>query len=301
MARTAVSRTIAFHPATGITRFLGTAYTTHGVAEGPLASLLPIYPTPSPQVLSQLQRKMSSRTQRAGAQAVADDAPAFKVLMFKKIKSKNLPNGLSSSSFVEFFTDQFSFQTQEARNDFQESTASLIASPHYSILAITIPVVSVDDPTKLIHYIVGACLLMYDNKQGSYVACIGVAEKGDASRCTLSETFFTDPSNSNTLSDVATFRGRGMASFLLSTIQVLGFLGYIAPTLTHSDHYNLPCDENADANHCTHHVYLQARIEMGSAYVMYVKMGFSTLAVSNGHYHCTSYCDQCPVNRHKKR
>jgi hypothetical protein len=112
---------------------------------------------------------------------------------------------------------------QEAINNFQKSTASLIASPHYSILAITVPIVSGGNPTKLIHFIISVSLLMYDNKHGSYVACIGIAKKGDASQCTLKQTFFTDPSNSNMLLGTATFHGHsfhghGLALLLLSTI-----------------------------------------------------------------------------------
>ena len=38
---------------------------------------------------------------------------------------------------------------------------------------------------------------------------------------------------------------------------------------------------------------------MGSAYVMYVKMGFSTSCPENGIYRCYSFRPQCPVNRNK--
>jgi hypothetical protein len=44
-----------------------------------------------------------------------------------------------------------------------------------------------------------------------------------------------------------------------------------------------------------HHLYLQARVEFGSAYFMYVKMGFHSIAFEKGPFRCFSYREQCPV------
>ena len=88
-------------------------------------------------------------------------------------------------------------------------------------------------------------------------------------------------------------------------IQVLGFLGYTAPNVSNEhllDPYVLVCNEEVgDESSKTHHLYLQSRIEVGSAYVMYVMMGFNTLATPGSSYHCESYHRECPVNRNKKK
>jgi hypothetical protein len=82
---------------------------------------------------------------------------------------------------------------------------------------------SSQDPTQLTHLIIAAALYMYDNTHGNYVALLGTTNTGDPTLCTLSDRFFVDRSNSGVLSlNPSTFQGLGLASFLLSTIQVLG-------------------------------------------------------------------------------
>jgi hypothetical protein len=91
MARTAVQRSITFHPSSRLTDFLGVGYSTNGVAVAPLTSLSPIYPSRIILQLSLLKRKVSARTQRAGDPDVDTDKLASMVVMFKKINNKNLP------------------------------------------------------------------------------------------------------------------------------------------------------------------------------------------------------------------
>jgi hypothetical protein len=89
-----------------------------------------------------------------------------------------------------------------------------------------------------------------------------------------------------------------LATFLLSTIQVLGNLGYKAPHVSPLEPFHLDCIERvtADSPH-THHLYLQARVEVRHAYLMYVQIGFTN---ANANSTCTSFQDDCPVNRSKK-
>jgi hypothetical protein len=96
MARTAVQRSITFDPSSRLTHFLGVGYSTKGVALAPLNSLSPIYPSRTILQLALLKRKVSARTQRAGDPDVDTDELAFMVVMFKKIKNKNLPPGLTA-------------------------------------------------------------------------------------------------------------------------------------------------------------------------------------------------------------
>ena len=296
MARTATTRSIVFSPCSKIADFLGPGYTSQGVAQAPLANLLPIYPSPSLQVLAQLQRNSSSRNQRAGDKASLPDELAISVVMFKKF-SPHVPAGLDVQAVARFFTQLFTFPTSAEKDAFFHSTTALLKNPHYVVMAITVPTFLSDEPSQLTHFIIAAALYVYDNKHGSYISLIGTTDVGDTSVCTLSDKFFIDPSNSGVLLPPnSSFRGHGLATFLLSTIQVLGHLSYKTPKNPLTSKASITCHEiDDDKNHTRHHLYLQARIEIGSAYVTYVKMGFITLAVENGPYRCVSYRDQCPV------
>jgi hypothetical protein len=269
MARTAVQRSITFDPSSRLTDFLGVGYSTTGVAVAPLTSLSPIYPSRTILQLSLLKRKVSARTQRAGDPDVAIDELAFMVVMFKKVNNKNLPPGLTVEAFPSFFTDLFTYQASEEKHAFKTNIASLLVNPNYHILAITVPVFDVQDPSKLLtHFIVGAALFMFDNKCGSYINCLGVVDKGTSGVCMLNRSYFVEPSTSNLLSDTASFRALGIGTFLLSCLQVLGSLAYKSPNVARSDPFQLACHERGHGQLATHHLYLQARLEMGSPCVL---------------------------------
>jgi hypothetical protein len=225
MARTAAtSSNIIFTPSSILDDFLGSDYTYQGLAQATLANILPIYPLPSLQSLAQLQRFSSDRNKRAGDESPLEDECAFSLVMFKKFNSNLLP-GLSVHAFPEFFTDLLVYQSSEEHDAFNVSTMSLLDNSNYMVVAVTAPMFSSQDPTKLTYYIIAAALYMYNNKLGNCVALLGTTDIGDPSICTLSERFFVDQSNSGLLqSNPSSFRGLGLASFLLSTIQVLGQL-----------------------------------------------------------------------------
>jgi hypothetical protein len=137
---------------------------------------------------------------------------------------------------------------------------------------------------------------MHDNKHGNYVVLLGVTDRGYPDMCTLAKRFFSDPSGSDVLSDSSSFQGHGLGTFLLSLLQVMGFLGHNAHVINNpAAPFLLHCDERIQK--FTHHLYLQARLEIGSAYVMYVQLGFTSPVVVGHNYHCRSYGDECPASR----
>jgi hypothetical protein len=297
MPRIAVTSPMVFPPGSHVNDFLGRRYHTRGMAVASLLSLLPIYPKPSLDILSKLQRLTTPHAERAGDTSPTEDEPALQVVLFKKF-SKHLPLGLTSETLTKFFAGLFSSKSTEQDALYKTATSELLMSCHYYILAITAPMF-VKTGDALFQYIIGAAVYMYDNKHGSYVVLLGVTDKGYPDTCTLSEQFFSDPSASKVLSPTAAFRGLGLGTFLLSLIQVNGFLGHKAPPITDpSAPYRLECDKRATK--CTHHMYLQARPEVSSAYVMYVQLGFSSPVVGGGNYHCRAYKDECPVNATRK-
>jgi hypothetical protein len=158
----------------------------------------------------------------------------------------------------------------------------------------------VDDPTTLSHFIVGAALYMFDNKHGTFINCLGVSLNGNPEVCTLSDRFFVELSNYNLLLETSTFRGFGLGTFLLSTLQVLGSLGYKAPTVVPFQPFHLNCHKGGQYQVFTHHLYLQARIEHGSAYASYINIGFSRVLFENDQSLCSNYRKDCPVNSDKK-
>ncbi len=256
MARTAISRSIIFDPASRIVDFLGTGYSSKGFAQASLSSLSPIYPSPTLLWLSNLQRKSSPRSERAGDKKADLDEFAISVVMFKRI-NHNLPPGLSADSISGFFISLFQLRSPDEKAANRSHIINLIANPHYSVLAVTVPMFSgVDDPNTLFHYIVAAVLFTHDNKNGSFVSLMGCCEEGDRDRFSLTPKFYVDPSHSNRLSDTATFSGQGLSTFLLSTLQVLGSLGFKAPHVSPTDAFHIPCDEHVtDDSPSSHHLY----------------------------------------------
>jgi hypothetical protein len=302
MARTAVQRSITFNPSSQLTDFLGVGYSTKGVALAPLNSLSPIYPSHTILQLARLKRKVSAKTQRAGDPDVDTNKLAFMVVMFKKINNNNLPPGLTVDAFSSFFTDLFTYQTSEERHAFKTNIALLLVNPNYHVWAITVPVFDVQDPSKLLstHFIVGAALFMFDNKSGSYINCLGVVDKGTPGVCKLHGNYFVEPSTSNLLSDTARFCALGIGTFLLSYLQVLGSLAYKSPIVARSDPYQLACHERGHGQLATHHLYLQACLEMGSPYVSYVQIGFTNVMFEKGRFCWTNYGKDCPIHADKQ-
>jgi hypothetical protein len=81
---------------------------------------------------------------------------------------------------------------------------------------------------------------------------------------------------------------------------VLGSLGYKPPIVAPSDPFVLACHERGQGQHMTHHLYLQARLEMGSPYVSYVQIGFTNVMYENGRFRCTNYRKDCPIHTDKQ-
>jgi hypothetical protein len=200
------------------------------------------------------------------------------------------------------FFSLFTYQTSEERHAFKTNNASLLVNPnYYHVLAITVPVFDVQDPSKLpTHFIVGTALFMFDNKRGSYINCLGVVDKGTPGVCMLNKSFFVEPSTSNLLSDTARFRALGIGTFLLSCLQVLGSLGYKSPIVARSDPFQLACHERGRGQLTIHHLYLQACLEMCSPDVSYVQIGFTNVMFEKGRFRCTNYRKDCPIHADKQ-
>ena len=152
-----------------ITDFLERGFSEKGVAVATLQSLSPIYPKTSLMQLASLQRKTSKRTERAGD---TDKKPAFAVVFFKSVND-NLPAGVTAVAFAGFFTAQFKHNNSAARAAFKQKKLDLIENPFYYVLAVTVPVFSLEDSSQLFHYIVGAAMFMYD-KRGIFISSLGV-------------------------------------------------------------------------------------------------------------------------------
>ena len=170
---------------------------------------------------------------------------------------------------------------------------TLIRNPHNSVLANTAPMFSVEDPNTPFHHIVAAVLYTKSNTHCTFIAFLGCCEKGDPKHFSLTPQFYVDPANKDVLSENATFRSKNLATFLLSTLQVLGSLGFKAPNVISSEPFHVLCDERVtDQSLATHHLYLQARVETEHAYLMYVEMGFNT---ANDSFFFSPYEDAWPV------
>lgn len=102
VVRTTVSRSTTFNPATRITDFLGSGYTTKCVTQASLNDLLSIYPSLSLFCLVNAKNNLT-QIQQAGYKKGVPWKITFLVFMFKKINN-NLPQGLTTDSFAEFFS-----------------------------------------------------------------------------------------------------------------------------------------------------------------------------------------------------
>jgi hypothetical protein len=267
-----------------------------------------------------LQTNISKRSQRAGARSpiasdtsntvsvdshsLQDSEHAFQVVVFKKLTNQLVPKGIDSESLVNFFSSQVTFGNAKERNEFEAATKYQIATPNYHVLCIT---ALVYDPVQkiMIHAIVGAALYMHDNKNGSFIFTLGVLDRGDPQVCSLTDKHFSEhPGASSSepfLSPNARFRQKGLATYMLSLIQVLGSIRYSAPTeVDPTGSYSVPCDEKiSDVTEKKHHLYLQARIEAYSAYTYYVRLGFQLVSHNNVDFHCVNYNVECPVNQNR--
>ena len=222
-----------------ITDFLERGFSEKGVAVATLQSLSPIYPKTSLMQLASLQRKTSKRTERAGD---TDKKPAFAVVFFKSVND-NLPAGVTVVAFAEFFTAQFKHDNSAARAAFKQKQMDLIENPFYYVLAVTVPVFSLEDSSQLFHYIVGAAMFMYD-KRGIFISSLGVTASGSSNLCSLTSKFFIDAACTGILDEQSpSFRCKGLATFLLSFLQVLGHLGFKAPVVDPSSEAFLLCCE----------------------------------------------------------
>ena len=155
MDQPAFHHTMDFAPALRLTKFLGTGYLSHGIAEGSLLSLLPIYPSQDLMQLAQLSRNQSLRTkqasERAGKSFDLEDEPCFHVIMFKKF-GDNLPDGFTVDAFATFFTDLFTFDSPERKEIHRNSVIKLLTNAHYYILAISVSLLDPDTKkTSLLH------------------------------------------------------------------------------------------------------------------------------------------------------
>jgi hypothetical protein len=199
----ALPRSMIFDSASQITDFIGKVYNQRGVAQSTLKNLLPIFPTPSLTLLANLQRTISPKQTEHALAELAEmeegtveevQTEVFFVFVFKKF-SAHLPPGLSSETLADFFTALYVFDSPSLKAVFKAMITQLLSSPHYYILAITASMTDPEEDNSLHHYIVAASLYMYDNKSGNYIAYMGVVEDGYPDRCTLSEKWFTDPTN----------------------------------------------------------------------------------------------------------
>ena len=164
------------------------------------------------------------------------------------------------------------------------------------------PVFSLEDKTTLSHFIVGAVMFQYDPKVGIFVSCLGVTDTGSPTLCSLTPDFFVDddPSSRLLTAPSSSFRSKGLGTFLLATLQVLGHIGLKKTRVAKSASFPVYFNEIRELPAAPHHLYLQARVDWGSAYIMYVLMGFKSAATVNDKYRCTSYHQDCPVNRSNK-
>jgi hypothetical protein len=106
------------------------------------------------------------------------------------------------------------------------------------------------------HFIIGTALYMFDKKHGSFVNLVRVTHVGDPSVCTLSNKFFIDTSDSGVLLLNSSFRGHDLASFLLSSIQVLGHLTNKATQKSPTSTARISCKEVDNVVNLRHHLYL---------------------------------------------
>ena len=271
MARTAIGRGIKFQPASIILDFLGAGYAEKGLGVASLKSFLIIYPKPSLFQLANLQRKTSPRSERDGDIAPSPDEASFLVVFFRTWKQE-FPVGLDVDSFSNFFTEQFAHKNDEEKAAFQKKQADLFRNRNYYILAVTARVFSLQEKNTLSHFIVAALMFQYDSKVGMFVSCLGVTNSGSPTLCSLTPDCFIDDDASSGLltAPSPSFRSKGLATFLLATLQVLGHIGLKQPRVTPSASFVVAFNELHPLPAAPHHLYLQARVAWDSAYTMYM-------------------------------
>jgi hypothetical protein len=250
-----------------VTTQLLSGFTSRGFAQASLKDLVPVYPCTSIQRLSDLKPNVSPRAVR-GAGAYTIPYHTLEVILFKKLNPKT-PAGISSDTLVNFFNNQFNHRNETNEKEFREVTQKMIANPSYKVLVITALVFDIGSK-KFEHVIVCACLYMHD-KHGSFVFIIGVEDHID------SHEQFVDP-NENLAPILGTngsCRHLGLGTFMLSLLQVLARTGYVFPPVNHPTITCNKIHDKKESNLAKHHIYLQARLEVGSAYVFYVKLGFT--------------------------
>jgi hypothetical protein len=287
---------MVIEPASSLTNFLE-MYSQTGVATATLQSLIGVYNSPQTTNLSLLNPVLSDRDRRQYKPETPDlmDGKSFHVHLFKKIAS-TVPGGLNSQTLIDFFVSQFTFwDGKDAEEDFRKATDYLVNFPNYPIIAIT--ALNFDKvEKKLEHQIVGAVSYMHD-KNGSFIFTLCVLDQGRNNGLSLSPQYFEEPKESTSpdppvLSATSSFRHKGLATFMLSLIQALSFTGYTKLNLDNTEvPHTIVCDEATEST--LHHLYLQGRIESGSGYTFYLKIGFTLHQNQNNNRHCRDYKKEC--------
>jgi hypothetical protein len=212
-----------------MTELLG-SYTSKGVAQASLQDLAGIYRSPSIEYLGDLTPIISDRAERAGGESVDQ---AFQVVFFKKL-SKYTPPGITSNSLVDFITRQFLYDNEALKDEFSAGITNLIDAPTYNVLVITVLVFDTDTKA-MTHHIVGTALYMHD-KHGTFIFILCTEDQGNPNVCNLSNKYFSDPNlkdgDEPFLSPTSSFRRNGLATFMLSLLQVLADIRYKNPFST---------------------------------------------------------------------
>jgi hypothetical protein len=131
-----------------------------------------------------------------------------------------------------------------------------------------------------------------------HVTGAGETGKREKRGCKKKRAEQEENKGANSKHNTATFRPKGLATFLLLTLQVLGSLGFKAPNVISSEPFHILCAERVtDKGLSTHHLYLQARGRTKHAYLMYVEIGFINAKDS---FLCSTYKDNCRVQDNKK-
>ena len=300
------TRRIVISPASIVTDFVGLGFASQGMAQSSLENLSPVYGTDSILHLASLRPYTSAREQRHQGRDQGEDqpkvpdseVPSFQIFLFKKV-TPNLPDCLAADQIVHFFDSQFSFPSDKAKNEFQTAADFIVSSALYHVLAITILVYNPEEK-RLTHRLIGCSLYIHD-KNGSFIFTIGVLDRGDPNVVALNNNVFVQPTPTMILSATSSFRRKGLATFMLSLIQYLGVVGYKSfavedPTAP----FEIPCSEiNPDGVPKGHHLFLQARIEPGSAYMSYLKIGFTLNTNDPLKFRCKNYKKECPVSSNR--
>jgi hypothetical protein len=145
----------------------------------------------------------------------------------------------------------------------------------------------------LSHCIVVFPFFVHDNKNGIFVAFLEFPTK------VISHCAPLPPSSLNVLpkwTSCRTLEGfvdMDLPSFYFRYFKFLALSALKLQTNSPSEPFHLLCDKNVKEDFpSTNHLYLQARVEIGHAYLMYVQLGFTN---KNGNFGCTSLQNDCPI------